>query len=76
MKESWNIFTIKSTGQRVIVYKKVSWNKIYFSFDGDNWSDTKTEAYKKAIKLTSCQSRKWDEAKKEDTKWKQHINQK
>ena len=52
MKETWNIITIKATGKRVYIYKRLSWGKIYYSFDTINWSAKKVEAYRISTKQT------------------------
>ena len=52
MKETWSFTTIIPTGERVYVYKRLSWGKIYYSFDMINWSDKKVEAYKISTKQT------------------------
>lgn len=52
--ETWNIITIKSTGNRVLIYKKLSWGKVYYSFDGDNWSNKKSKALEISKRLVSA----------------------
>lgn len=49
--ETWGIITLKSSGQRVMIYKKQSWGKTYYSFDGDNWGDRKSKALAISRKL-------------------------
>ena len=54
MKETWKIVTLKKTGERILMFKKLSWNKIYYSFDNENWGNTKVEAFKLARHITNC----------------------
>ena len=52
MKEIWTVITLKHTDQQVLLHKRISWNKIYYSFDSINWSTTKEDAFKIKTKLT------------------------
>jgi len=48
MKEICVIVTLKKTGEKLRMFKKLSWNKIYYSFDGEKWENTKKGAFLKA----------------------------
>ena len=48
MKDTWTVVTLKNTGERIIMFKRLSWKKIYYSFDNENWGNTKVEAFKLA----------------------------
>ena len=48
MKETWGVVTLKKTGEKIIMFKRLSWNKIYYSFDNENWGKSKGEAFKLA----------------------------
>lgn len=48
-QETTSIITIKATGERCRLYKRLSWNRVYYSLDhGLTWHRTKTAAYKAA----------------------------
>lgn len=52
MKQTWGVVIIKATGNKVIVHMKQVWGKIYYSFDGENWSDKKSKALEITTKLS------------------------